>query len=75
MKPSMDEVLQKLIEMNRHSRPANNWIYIEHLAEELDSHYDNILPSLLILARDEYIHFNSKNKIAVSLQKVQHLAA
>lgn len=75
MKPSMDEVLQKLIELNRHSRPTNNWIYIEHLAEELDSHYDNILPSLLMLARDEYIHFNSKKKIAVSLQKAQLIAA
>jgi len=75
MKPSMDEVLQKLIELNRQSRPTNNWIYIEHLAEELDSHYDNILPSLLMLAREDYIHFNSKKKIAVSLQKVQQIAA
>ena len=74
MKPSIDEVLQKLVELNRYSKP-NNWIYIEHLAEELDTHYDNIIPSLLMLAREEVLHFNSNKKVAVSLQKRQQLAA
>ncbi len=67
MKPSIDEVLQKLIELNRHKKATNNWVYIEHLAEELDTHYDNIIPSLLMLERDEYLHFSGKKKIAVAL--------
>lgn len=75
MKPSIDEVLQKLAEMNRNKKAFHNWVYIEHLAEALDTHYDNILPSLLMLAREEVLHFNSKKKVAVSLQKRQQLAA
>lgn len=75
MKPTIEEVLQKLLELNRHKKSTNNWIYIEQLAEELDTHYDNIIPSLLMLERDEYLHFNSKKKVAVSLQKWQLAAA
>jgi hypothetical protein len=74
MKPSIDEVLQKLMEMNRYSK-SNNWIYIEHLAEELDTHYDNIIPSLLMLAREDVLFFNSNKKVAVLMQKRQQIAA
>ncbi|HEY9176354.1 MAG TPA: hypothetical protein VIN07_01625 [Flavipsychrobacter sp.] len=67
MKPSIDEVLQKLAEMNRHKKYTHNWIYIEHLAEALDTHYDNILPSLLMLEREDLLQFNSRKRVAVTL--------
>lgn len=75
MKPTIEEVMQKLLELNRYKKSTNNWIYIEQLAEELDTHYDNIIPSLLMLAREEVLHFNSSKKVAVSLLKRQYLAA
>lgn len=69
MKPSIDEVLQKLTEMNRNKKAFNSWIYIEHLAEALDTHYDNIIPCLLMLEREEYLHFNGRKRIAVALHR------
>ena len=69
MKPSIDEVLQKLMELHRHNHTTNSWIYIEHLAEEMHTHYDNIVPSLLMLEREDYIHFSSKQRLAVALQR------
>lgn len=67
MKPSIDEVLQKLIELNCHRKTTNKWIYVEQLAEELYTHYDNIIPSLLMLERDELIHFSSNKHVAVTV--------
>ena len=67
MKPSIDEVLQKLVAMSASGKKGRNWILIEQLAEELNAHCDNIIPSLLQLEREECLVFSPKKKIAVNL--------
>lgn len=66
MKPTIDEVLQALVHLSR-QKDSNQWVYVEDLAEQLYTHYDNILPSLLMLARDGSINFSSRKKVAVTL--------
>lgn len=74
MRPSIEEVLQKLIDMNLVNTRRKNWVLISRIAEELDSHNDNIMPCLLQLEREDCIRFNGKNKSAVALLKKEMAA-
>ncbi len=72
MKPSLEEVLEKLAMLNnvRKKRVKHYWIPLSTLTEELDTHLDNLMPCLLLLKNEDYIEFNSgKLRLAVNVLK------
>lgn len=69
MKPSIEQVLQKLIELSLLSNAPKNWIPASLIAEELNEHQDNVAPILIQLAREECIKFSRQNNGMVLLLK------
>lgn len=69
MRPSIEEVLQKLLSLNSVKTSAKKWLLISHIAEELEAHAEDIMPSLLQLAREDCLKFNGKTRKAVVLLK------
>lgn len=74
MRPSIEEVLQKLIEMNLLRTRSKKWVLISRIADELHTHNDDVMPSLLQLEREECIRFSGKNREAVTLLKKEMAA-
>lgn len=70
MKPSIEEILETLAVLNMHKKSKSHWILITSLAEELNTHIDNVLPGLLLLQREECLQFNTgTHKLAVNVLK------
>lgn len=69
MRPSIDEVLQKLISLNSVKKSRKNWLLVSHIADELHAHCEDVMPSLLQLERVACLKFNGKTRKAVVLLK------
>ena len=72
MKPSLEEVLEKLalLNRNRKKRAKHSWIPLSTLTDELDTHMDNVMPCLLLLKNEDCIEFNpGKLRLAVNVLK------
>lgn len=63
MKPSFEEVLQKILDFYtlRNSGKVKI-IQVNALTEELNTCYEDLLPSLLLLSREQMIKFTDINK-------------
>lgn len=67
MKPSIEEVLQKIIDMNIKAMHNGVMIPVTTLIEELDTCSENIMPCLLQLAREKQIMFSDYKRNDVVL--------
>lgn len=63
MRPSFEEVLQKILDFYtlRNSGKVKI-IQIDALAEELNTCYEDVMPSLLLLSRENMIKFADANR-------------
>ncbi|MCB0695908.1 MAG: hypothetical protein KDC07_01005 [Chitinophagaceae bacterium] len=62
--------MKQLLVMNTNKNAQHNWILLTDLAQELNTHMDNIMPCLLQLKRDECLEFNKgKYRLAVNILK------
>ena len=70
MKPSIEEILEKLAALKATGKSKRHWILLSELAEQLDTHIDNIMPGLLLLQREQCLQFNSgAQRLAVNMLK------
>lgn len=75
MKPSIEEILEKIAALNADEKSKNHWILITAIAEGLETHIDNVIPGLLLLQREERLQFNSgKHRLAVNVLKEELVA-
>lgn len=67
MKPSLEEVTLKILELAAQLGRRKHFIKVAQIIEALDEHPDNLMPSLLQLERDAVISFDSNKRIALRL--------
>lgn len=68
MKPSLEEVLEKILQLySMQGAGRNKMIRIKTITQELDTCYDNVLPSLLQLSRENRIRFTDGKRQTINV--------
>ena len=68
MKPSLEEVLEKILQLySMQGVGLNKMIRIKTITQELDTCYDNVLPSLLQLSRENRIRFTDGKRQTINV--------
>lgn len=68
MKPSLEEVLEKILQLyHMQGAGRKKLIRIKTITQELDTCYDNVLPSLLQLSRENRIKFADANRQTINV--------
>ncbi|MEZ5016282.1 MAG: hypothetical protein R2800_04465 [Flavipsychrobacter sp.] len=62
MKPSLDEVWAAIVRMHRRVTDKTR-LPVSSLLEDMDEHIDNILPSLLFLAKEQRIKIDADKTV------------
>lgn len=63
MRPSFEEVLQKILDFYTHKNSGKvKVILIDALTQELNTCYEDVMPSLLLLSRENIIKFADTNR-------------
>ncbi len=75
MKPSLEEVLRTITELWKNKKARRTGVSIEELTDTMDEHVGNVMPSLLILAREKYISMKSvRSGLVLIVRKKQQAA-
>lgn len=74
MKPSLDEVLEKIVVLAAIYNKGKKLIYIDHLVDELETHKENLMPSLYLLRNDGIISFSSDELKAFRIEEKEKAA-
>lgn len=74
MKPSLEEVMLKILELTTKKGKKETFINIRNITEELNTHKEDLMPSLLQLVRDQVIRFDSAKRNAIRLLMVEKAA-
>ena len=74
MKPSYQEVFHKILQLYAVNAGKIRAIQLTDLAEQLDTCRDDIMPSLLLLVREQVIKFESVDRSRIVLVNRKHAA-